>query len=721
MRRYLLTAAALLLVVPASPAAKVKVWHQSRPADFDKAKLSHAVVSNEGTLRLSRRLKPFAGLEAAHVWALLEDTKGNLYAATGDGGKVYKVTADGKASVVYTSSDPQVLCLAQAPDGAVYAGTGPSGSIVRLGPDGKSKVIHEGLGVYVWSLAVARNGDLYAGTGPKGRIYHVTPEGKANVFYQTKQDHVLCVAVGPDGSVYAGSDKNGLVYRIDARGKGFVLYQAPQAEVRSLQVTAGGVYVGTSAPSGKQRGGTSSTAGSDKVSRDSSKVDAVPASRKKPGKDGDKESRAVKVSKTSLKDSKSGDKGKPAPAPSAPSSGENSLYRIAADGTVREVFREKAMVLSMLRQPGRLLVGTGMDGQLFEVDEATRERSEIARLDHGQVLCMARRADGSVVLGTGDPGKLYILEDGYAASGSVLSEVHDAKIISKWGSLRWQASLPKGTKLTVAVRSGNVSEPDETWSDWSAEQADGHSAAIQAPPARFLQYRISLATEDPAQTPALRGIALRYATTNQAPELTKLEVPNLDAVDLENPKKLKFKWAAQDPNEDTLTYHLYVRKDGWKNWVLLEDDLEKTEFEWDTTTTPSGVYRLKVVASDRKDNPAKEALESERVSDPFVVSHSPPAVKLTVAGMEGGRAILEAKATSPLVRLTGAAFSVNGKKWVNVFPADGLFDSKSETFKFKTDELKPGTYVVVLRVKDAAGNTGSGDVVFSVEARAAQK
>ena len=42
--------------------------------------------------------------------------------------------------------------------------------------------------------------------------------------------------------------------------------------------------------------------------------------------------------------------------------------------------------------------------------------------------------------------------------------------------------------------------------------------------------------------------------------------------------------------------------------MLLEDDLDKTEYEWDTTTTPAGMYQLKVVASDRKDNPEGEAL-----------------------------------------------------------------------------------------------------------------
>jgi hypothetical protein len=129
---------------------------------------------------------------------------------------------------------------------------------------------------------------------------------------------------------------------------------------------------------------------------------------------------------------------------------------------------------------------------------------------------------------------------------------------------------------------------------------------------------------------------------------------------------------------------------------------------------------VKVVASDRKDNSAEEALTGERVSAPFVVSHTPPAVTVKVTGIDDEQAVVEATATDPLVRLASAAFAVNGKKWVNVFPADGLFDRKTETFKFKTEALKPGTYVLVLKVRDAAGNTGSGDVVFTVEARPAR-
>jgi hypothetical protein len=717
MPRTLLAVFVLASVPALGHAGKVKVWNHVQPSHFDKATFKHAVVSSEGTLRLSHQLKPLAGLDATHVWDLHEDKDGNLFVATGEEGKIFKVAPDGKVSVAYQAEDSQVFCLARGPDGAVYAGTGPSGQILRLDAKGGGKVFCETTEAYVWSLAVdPKSGTLFAGTGPKGRIYRVNAEGKASVFYTTKQEHILALAAGADGSLYAGTDKNGLVYRIDSRGKGFVLYQAPQSEVRVLKMTPDGLYAGTCSPASRRgASATSRGSGGDSTARaekQSAEVLSVKGDDRKKVAENKTTDKPQGEAKTASKDGES--KGTPAPAPSAPGAGDNSVYRIAPDGTVREVFREKALVLSLLRLGDRLLIGTGMEGQLFELDEKTRERAEIARLESGQILCLLKRKDGSLVLGTGDPGKLYVLEDKYATSGTITSDVLDAKLVSKWGALRWHADAPAGTKVTVAVRSGNVAEPDDTWSDWSAEQTDAEAATITAPAARFLQYRVTLATSDPKLTPALRGLTLRYANGNQAPEVLKVEVPDLNAVNLDNPKKLKIKWTAQDANEDELTYAVYVRKDGWKTWVKLEDDFEKTELEWDTTTMPSGVYQVKVVASDRKDNADEEALQGERVSVPFVVCHTPPAVTLKVVAVEDGRAVVEAAGASPLVRLTAASFAVNGKKWVNVFPTDGLFDGKAESFKFKTAALKPGSYVLVLRVKDAAGNTGSSDVVFTV-------
>jgi hypothetical protein len=726
-------AALLTIAAASSQAGKVKVWHHHTPAQYDKAQLKQAVVSNEGAVRLSRQLKPLAGLDATHVWDVAEDRDGNLYVATGDDGKIFKVSADGKVSVAYASEDSQVLCLAVAPDGAIYAGTGPSGRVVRLDPKGDAKIVYSSSESYVWSLAIdSRSNAIYAGTGPKGRIYKITPDGKASVYYATKQEHVLSLAVGPDGMLYAGADKGGLVYRIDAQGKAFVVFSAPQAEVRTLRVTADGIYAGTSSPT-RRHGASSTTAsatgdssgltGATPASVSVTKPDKDKPEKDQPDKDKPEKDKDVPRSASPSGSASAGNstrdsiRTEAAHAPTPPSSGENSLYRISTDGTVREIFREKTLVLCHLRHHGRIFVGTGMDGQLFEVDEASRERSEIARLDHGQILCLLARRDGSIVVGTGDPGKLYVLQDKYAAKGSVVSEVLDAKMISRWGALRWTAETPTGTTLTVAVRSGNVAEPDDTWSDWTVEQTEAKHAVVAAPPARFLQYRVTLGSTNADATPVLHGLTIRYMTTNQAPEVTSLEVPDLDAVNQENAKKIRIKWNATDANEDELTYSLYVKKDGWQSWVMLEENLEKKEFEWDATTTPSGIYQVKVVASDRKENSDEDALTAERVGGPFVVCHEPPKATVKVSGMDGDRAVIEATASSPFVRIASASFSLNGKKWVNVFPTDGLFDSKTESFKFKTESLKPGAYVLVLKVRDAAANTGTADVVFNVQAK----
>ncbi len=678
-RISLAAVAALALCLPAvSHAAKVKTWHHHASAHFEKAKFSHAVVSSEGTLRLGRQVQPLAKLGALHVWDVVEDRAGNLFVATGDEGKIFKLTPDGTLTTAYTSEDNQVFCLAAAPDGSIYAGTGPNGTVVRLAPDGTAKVLHTFGQTYVWSLVVAgKDGSVFAGTGPKGTIYQLTSDGTATLFHATRQGHVLCLTQGHDGLLYAGTDKGGLVYRIDAAGKGFVLCSLPQGEVRKLLATPEGVYAITSVPT-RRRGGAASTTPS-------------------PAADGGK--------------------GTPAPSIPAPGTGENSLYRVSPDGTVRELFREKAMLLSLYRDKGRVLLGTGMDGQLFDVDESSREYSEIARFDHGQIHCLCRRRDGSLLIGTGDPGNLYALQDKFAARGTVVSEVLDAKMLSKWGSLRWQADTPPGTRVTIAARAGNVAEPDDTWSDWSAEQANPSQAVLAAPAARFLQYRVTLTTDHSDRTPALRELTLSYRTANLAPEVKAIDVPNLDATTLDGSKKMKLKWTATDPNEDELTYSLHIRKEGWKDWVRLEEELEKKEYEWDTTTTPAGLYQLKVVASDRRDNAAAEALTGERVSGLFAVAHVPPSVTVKFVGLEEGQAVFEASATDPLVRLTAASFAVDGKKWVNVFPTDGLFDSKAETFRFQCDGLTPGSHVLVLRVRDAAGNIGSGDVVFETPER----
>jgi len=702
-----------LLLSLATPvfAGKVKSWTAHGTADYDKAQLRQAVVSTEGAVRLARRLTPVNGIDAAHVWDVVEDATENLFVATGDEGKIYKVTPAGDVSVAYAGPDSQVLCLALGGDGAIYAGTGPGGRIVRIAADGATRVVCATPENYIWALVVAADGrTLFVGTGPHGRVYKVTPDHQAVVMFQARQEHILSLARGDNDVLFAGTDKDGLVYRIDAHGTARVLFQANQPEVRALAVADGAVYAGTAAPARKRSGGSSNGDGATAFATDSEPSAIVQVAARRSIDD-----TKPAATTASLSRDRDSDRGHAVSAPSVPTAGENSVYRIAPDGAFRELYRDKKLVLGLHRSVDRVLVATGLDGQLIEVNEANRERTELARLDHGQVHKLLRRRDGSLVVATGDPGKLYTLSSGYTASGTILSEVLDAKLVSRFGAMSWHADLPAGTRLSVAFRSGPVADPDETWSDWSAEQTNPTNATAAAPAARYLQYRVSLSTDDPAATPTLHRLTVRYATANQAPELTALDVPDLDAVPAREPKRLTFKWKASDANEDELTYNVFVRKEGWADWILLDEGLTKPEYDWDTTTTPAGIYRVKVVACDRPDNPESEALTAERISGPVAVAHEPPTVTAKVISIEGGKGVIAAEATDSMVRLTAASYSIDGRKWESLFPEDGLFDSKKETFRFTTEALKPGTHVLMLRVRDAAGNAGTGDVVFTVK------
>ena len=180
----LITAALIAALLPASLfAGKVKTVTVSAPAHYDKASLQQAVVSSEGTVRLARWLKPLAGdgaFDAARVWDVVEDKNGNLFAATGDAGKIFKITLDGAATIAFESKDSQILCLMAAADGSIYAGTGPTGLIVRIDSTGNAKVMSETKEGFVWALAFDDDAKtIFAATGPHGRILKVNLDGKA--------------------------------------------------------------------------------------------------------------------------------------------------------------------------------------------------------------------------------------------------------------------------------------------------------------------------------------------------------------------------------------------------------------------------------------------------------------------------------------------------------------------------------------------------------------
>ncbi len=96
----------------------------------------------------------------------------------------------------------------------------------------------------------------------------------------------------------------------------------------------------------------------------------------------------------------------------------------------------------------------------------------------------------------------------YAPEGSFTSRVLDAGAVADWHDLRWEADVPPATRVRLHVRTGDVEEPDTSWSQWSPVEGSG---GVVGATARFLQYRADLATSDPAWTPVLRRVGARYS------------------------------------------------------------------------------------------------------------------------------------------------------------------------------------------------------------------
>ena len=696
--------------------AKLETWRQESASAFAKHRREGVVVSDQGRVRLGRALVPTAPLAADRVWDLARAADGSIYAATGDAGKVFRLASkDAKGwELVLDHADGQALSLVATPDGKVFAGTGPSGKVVEL-TDPKHPESRPAPDVlYIWDLAADAKGNLFAATGPNGQLWKRSPDGAWSLAYDAKPAHLLSVAVGPDGSAYAGSDGEGLVFRIAPDGKASVLYDAPQSEVRTLLVADdGSLYAGTAAEAGGKGLNLFSMI-------DASVTSFEQADDKHPsplvGEGGmrvvfaDTGRSVVRhVRPVAFQDApKAPAGGSAAPKPAQP--GENAVYRIEPSGVVREVFRARALIFAIARLDDRLLVGTGPDGVLYEVREADSENTPIAKLDNGQILALLAEPGGGLLIGAGDPGAVVRLSADVVERGELVSDVFDAKLPSRFGSVGWQGETPEGTSIALQVRTGNVGEPDATWSPWSAEQSDPKTAQADVPVGRFVQYRARLATKDPKRSPDLRSVSVAYRSTNLHPEIAKLEIPDVsDGAAKQG--KINIRWEVTDPNDDEMNYVVQARKEGWPAWIALtESPIAEKSYAWDASAFPSGRYQVKVIAGDRPSNSPEEALSWDRESTSFLVDHDAPKLAIAVDGRKATITLAD-----DLTRLVKAEYAVDGGPWASIFPEDGLFDSTSEKAALNLPDLKPGVHLLMIRATDAAGNVGSADALLTVK------
>jgi len=178
-----------------------------------------------------------------------------VYAATGAPARVYRITPDGKATVIFEPKELQVQAIAPGKDGAIYAATSPDGKVYKItraasktpsaagGAEFTADTFFDPKTKYIWDIEFDAEGRLYIATGDNGEIFRVNKNGQGAVFFKSDEAHIRALAFDPKGNLIAGSDGSGLVYRISPAGEGFVLYSAAKKEITALAVdSAGNIY-----------------------------------------------------------------------------------------------------------------------------------------------------------------------------------------------------------------------------------------------------------------------------------------------------------------------------------------------------------------------------------------------------------------------------------------------------------------------------------------------
>lgn len=417
------------------------------------------------------------------------------------------------------------------------------------------------------------------------------------------------------------------------------------------------------------------------------------------------------------------------PAPGgarAGAKGGNAIYQIDPDGFVAEVFRETVMILRMVPVGDKLLVATGNEGQLFLVDPAGEEVTIVGAIDAKQAPALLPLEEGQFLVGSANPGKLVRLATRFSDSGTLTSKVLDASQISLWGRLQIMGYVADRSSVEVQTRSGNVADPEQgNWSPWSAAHAldkPGDTAAyieVTSPPARYLQYRLTLKSDGKA-SPRVLSVALKYLLPNLRPAIASVKTEYVDSKPRSGgggspedttpaaKNALKITWEASDENGDQLQYTLEARPFGEEApYVAIAEKLTQNNYQWDTRTTPDGRYVLRVTASDVSDNVPDQIKTARRVTDPILVDNTPPTIDNVQVDRPDGKTVrIRAAADDALSEIVEVRYTVDSAgEWKFVLPDDLIYDSTSEQVTVIIRDLSPGAHLVTLRATDALGNS----------------
>jgi hypothetical protein len=109
-------------------------------------------------------------------------------------------------------------------------------------------------------------------------------------------------------------------------------------------------------------------------------------------------------------------------------------------------------------------------------------------------------------ISTKDNGNVHNKGDAEIYGSSVFG---DGLNIYEWGSVNWTAQAPDSTGLSVSLRSGNTTDPEDgSWSMWMDVAAKGAKTSI--PNSKYVQYKLTSTANKYFESPVIEEVSIDY-------------------------------------------------------------------------------------------------------------------------------------------------------------------------------------------------------------------
>ncbi|MGF1509436.1 MAG: hypothetical protein ACFB9M_08035 [Myxococcota bacterium] len=639
-------------------------------------------------------LEPVLEAVPTGVTRLVRGGDGHLYVGTTEG----LFWMDEKLEPV-PEIEGAVTALTATKNG-VLAGASPSGMVVRV-EKGSPEQLADLAVEYVWDLTDSEDGVL-AATGAPGRVIRIEDD-RVEPIYSSQEVHIRALCETGEDIVFVGGEL-GIVYRW-SNGSVRALYDSPLEEGTSVAVSPSGEVL-ASFVSAKRKAGLPPFAFIPEISNE---------------KDEDK----------------------------APFKG-SELVAISPSGAVRVLWRsqqEGALSVALHEEEALIATGTAPSkkARLYAVNSDGEVRL-LARVDAPLISDVF--IDGArALLGTAPMGRVLRRTTKPPKTSIYRSSEQDFQRVGRVGRIWFDADVPRGSSVSLRLRTGNTEEVDDTWTPWSDPCRKTEGCPVRVARGRYAQFEASLSGDK--SPPVVRSLHASVTRLNEAPRL--VEVFELDRgivmerlpVDEDRDKTITLSrssldelrprrqenegrqrvrqsrepgfqsmaWHATDTNGDDLLFKVEIRPaSGDDPWVLLAEELDVPYLSFDGRAFEDGRYVIRVEASDRPSNAPQESLTSTAISEPFLVDNGAPEfVSLKASRRSHDEILIEAKARDSFSPLAHAQVSVDGGPWVMLAAKDGMVDFREETFR-ETLTGEPLPKVVAVRVIDAAENEATASV-----------